>query len=153
MDITNYVNDFLRSFRVLRVSAPELLCFGITGLLMFIAWCRLLAKAGLPWERMFVPFLGTYSQYSVANCGGLFWASVILVSVTAMMYLVSTVLGAILAVGTGICLFIFYIVHCAKLAAAYGRGGGFATGLVFLYPIFILILGFGSSTYYLFADN
>lgn len=72
------------------------LCFAIVGLLMFIAWCRLLAKAGLPWERMFVPFLGTYSQYSVANCGGLFWASVILVSVTAMMYLVSTVLGAIL---------------------------------------------------------
>jgi len=75
------------------------------------------------------------------------------VIVTGIMALISQVLGIILAVATGICIFVFYIVHCAKLAAAFGRGGGFATGLVFLHPLFIMILGFGKSTYYLFSNN
>ena len=33
------------------------------------------------------------------------------------------------------------------LARAFGRGTGFAIGLIFLSPIFSLILGFGSDTY------
>ncbi len=147
--------DYSYSTTVASAGSAMLLGFGIIviAVLMFIAWCRIFDKAGLPWERMFVPFCGVYTQYSVANAAGLFWATLILVIVTGIMALISQVLGIILAVATGICVFVFYIVHCAKLAAAFGRGGGFATGLVFLHPIFIMILGFGKSTYYLFSNN
>lgn len=34
-----------------------------------------------------------------------------------------------------------------RLAKAFGKGVGFALGLMFLGPIFYMILGFGSSTY------
>ena len=38
--------------------------------------------------------------------------------------------------------------YCVKLARAFGRGIGFAIGLILLQPIFLLILGFGSDQYY-----
>lgn len=34
-----------------------------------------------------------------------------------------------------------------KLAKAFGKGGGFAAGLIFLNTIFMLILGFGDAQY------
>ena len=39
------------------------------------------------------------------------------------------------------------IFMCIKLARAFGKGGGFATGLILLPFVFIPILGFGSATY------
>jgi Family of unknown function (DUF5684) len=45
--------------------------------------------------------------------------------------------------------FIAWIIVAIDLAKAYGHGTGFAIGLILLGPIFILILGFGSSTYQL----
>lgn len=45
--------------------------------------------------------------------------------------------------------FIVWIVIALDLAKAYGKGTGFAIGLIFLSFIFILILGFGSAEYQL----
>jgi hypothetical protein len=42
---------------------------------------------------------------------------------------------------------IFLILVNIELAKAYGKGGGFAAGLIFLGPIFIAILGFGGAQY------
>ena len=39
------------------------------------------------------------------------------------------------------------IIVCIKLARAFGKGGGFAAGLILLPFVFIPILGFGSATY------
>ncbi len=43
--------------------------------------------------------------------------------------------------------FIIAIIVAVDLAKSFGHGVGFALGLIFLGPIFGLILGFGSSTY------
>lgn len=43
--------------------------------------------------------------------------------------------------------FIIWIIVALDLAKVFGRGVGFAIGLIFLSPIFSLILGFGSDTY------
>ena len=43
--------------------------------------------------------------------------------------------------------FIIWIIVALDLAKAFGRGTGFGIGLIFLTPIFSLILGFGSDTY------
>lgn len=40
------------------------------------------------------------------------------------------------------------IMYSVKLAKAFGRGIPFALGLIFLQPIFMLILGFGDDPYY-----
>lgn len=46
-----------------------------------------------------------------------------------------------------ICFPIFYIILCLDLAKSFGKGGGFAVGLILLSIIFFPILGFGSATY------
>ena len=43
--------------------------------------------------------------------------------------------------------FVIWIIVALDLAKVFGRGTGFAIGLIFLTPIFSLILGFGSDTY------
>lgn len=43
--------------------------------------------------------------------------------------------------------FIVWIIVALDLAKVFGRGTGFGIGLIFLTPIFALILGFGSDTY------
>jgi hypothetical protein len=42
---------------------------------------------------------------------------------------------------------IILILTCVALAERFGKGGGFAVGLVLLSPIFFPILGFGSAQY------
>jgi hypothetical protein len=42
---------------------------------------------------------------------------------------------------------IVFIIVMLDLAKSFGRGTGFGIGLVFLAPIFALILGFGGDTY------
>jgi len=42
---------------------------------------------------------------------------------------------------------VIWIIVALDLAKVFGRGTGFAIGLMFLTPIFSLILGFGSDTY------
>jgi len=58
--------------------------------------------------------------------------------------------------GRGACMFlmlipganiVFAIMTCIKLARVFGRGGGFAAGLIFLEPVFLMILAFGSAEY------
>ena len=46
-----------------------------------------------------------------------------------------------------ICFPIFYIIICIDIAKRFGKGGGFAVGLIFLPFIFFPMLGFGSAQY------
>ncbi len=43
--------------------------------------------------------------------------------------------------------FVVLILIMLELAKAFGKGTGFALGLIFLSPIFMLILGFGDAQY------
>ena len=85
----------------------------------------------------------------------------------AILFLACFVLGIITSVANGmadpngtnttillivslirIILAIISILYCIKLSRAFGHGIGFAIGLIFLQPIFMLILGFGNDPYY-----
>ena len=46
-----------------------------------------------------------------------------------------------------ICFPIFYIIICIDIAKRFGKGGGFAVGLILLPFIFFPMLGFGSAQY------
>lgn len=50
---------------------------------------------------------------------------------------------------------VIYIITMVKLAKVFGKGGGWACGLIFLYPIFICIMAFDKSIVYMgeFAGN
>ena len=43
--------------------------------------------------------------------------------------------------------FIPSIILCIDLARAFGKGGGYAAGLMLLTPVFVLMLAFGDATY------
>lgn len=117
-----------------------LLVLGI-GVVSFVAWCQLLKKADRNWWGMFIPYYSTYLQYEVAGMPGTLW---IIIAMNILTLVLRT--PALLTIN-GIAMVIIHIVHSINLARSFGRSGGFACGLIFLFPIFLIILGFGSAEY------
>ena len=103
---------------------------------------KLFAKADVPSWYAIVPILDSYCLYAIAGCPWVFLVS-ILAAVGARLFVTMPIIAAILAIGCLIC----HIVFCYKLSDAFGMDVGFTVGLVLLYPIFIMILGFGSAEY------
>lgn len=92
---------------------------------MLVAQWKIFVKAGRPGWASIIPFYNMYCLFDIAWGNG--W-----------LFL----LTFIPCVGT-----IFQLIAYFKLASAFGKGAGFGVGLIFLSPIFLIILGFGSSEY------
>lgn len=132
-------------------------------------------KGIIPYYNMYVLFdtvwekkkFWRYIIYTAVTVGlavlfSIFCVFCVLAAVTANSYDVSRgsgmwVLFAVMLV-LSILSFIAMIVMCvlllilqyklvSRLAQSFGRAKGFAVGLLFLYPIFIMILGFDKSVY------
>ena len=95
---------------------------------------------------------GMYLMIAFAWQPAYFWLTLILGIVSS--YLQGTLETSesltvyMLVILIKIILVIISIMYSIKLARAFGRGTGFAIGLIFLPPIFMLILGFGDDRYY-----
>ena len=90
-----------------------------------IAYWKLFTKAGKPGWHSIIPFLNFYDMFEIAGMNGWFF-----------LLLMIPIANIIIA-----------IMWCINLAKAFGKGTGFAIGLIFLEGIFILILAFGSAKY------
>jgi hypothetical protein len=86
---------------------------------------KMFTKAGKPGWACLIPIYNIYVMLKIAGKPG-WWLILMLIP------LVNIVISILVNVG---------------LARAFGKGIGFALGLIFLSPIFILILGFGDSRY------
>ena len=134
---------------------------GIYLIVAFIWWLlqiaanwRIFTKAGEAGWKSIIPVYSDYISYRIAWQPSYFWLTLILgivasgVSAAATsgdgtnttILLVVSLIRLIMA--------IISIMYSFKLAKAFGRGPGFALGLIFLQPIFLLILGFGNDSYY-----
>jgi hypothetical protein len=82
-------------------------------------------KAGEPGWAAIVPFYNVYEIYKITWGSG--WYFLLLLIPFAN--------------------YVILIITQVKLAKAFGKGGGFACGLIFLSPIFMLILAFGDARY------
>lgn len=98
----------------------------ITGLLI-LGWWKIFEKAGVEGWKSLIPFYHKYLKYEMALGEGRGW--LFLVSYTPMLGL------------------IIKISYLYMLAQAFGKGIGYTIGLLFLKPVFILILAFDSSSY------
>ena len=138
------------------LASPALYALGIALaiwailIVCLIAWCKLFKKAGLPWERVFVPFYSTYWTCKLAGYAWMFWANLI-AGLGGNILIVSfenfpPIVSALSSVQF-LAILVFFCMYCVGLAKAYGKGKGFAVGLILLHPIFIAILGFGSASY------
>ena len=134
----------------------------IAYILQIIAWWKIFVKAGEKGWKALIPFYNVYIFYKIVGMKNWFWGIIgmaILASIVSVATGFNTeklsqnsfsganLLGAIVYAITGIASCIIQIIQSVRVSKAFGHGAGFALGLIFLTPIFLLILGFGRSKY------
>ncbi len=96
----------------------------VVSVLLIVAMWKVFTKAGEPGWAAIIPFYNYYILSKIA--------------------MDKAIIGLLLLV------FVYpigWIIVSVELAKAFGKGMGFAAGLIFLGPIFLLILGFGDAQY------
>ena len=135
------------------IAISSLMLLGGMYLMIAFAWWLLQIIAN--WRiftKSIIPIYGDYISYKIAWQPAYFWLTLILGIVSS--YLQGTLETGesltvyMLVILIKIILVVISIMYSIKLARAFGRGTGFAIGLIFLPPIFMLILGFGDDRYY-----
>lgn len=106
----------------------------VVFVLTIIAEWRIFTKAGEAGWKSLIPIYNAVVLFKIAGLSP-WW-------VLGYLAAVIPFIGAFVVLGITIYLMI-------NLAKAFGKGGGFAAGLILLNTIFILILGFGSAEYQL----
>src|SRR5262245_49602939 len=109
--------------------AVFVLIFIAVYLLFAFAFLGVFRKSGKPAWAAFVPIANEWFIFETAGRPG-WWV----------------LLGFIPFCG-GLILFVLWIIVSIDLAKSFGKGGGFAVGLIFLPFIFLYILGYGSAQY------
>ena len=121
-------------------------------ILQIIANWRIFIKAGEDGWKSIIPIYGDYISYKIAWQPAYFWLTLILGIISSYLQgtleISESLTVYMLVILIKILLVIISIMYSIKLARAFGRGTGFAIGLIFLQPIFMLILGFGNDRYY-----
>lgn len=136
------------------------------GIVLFIWWLlqvianwRIFLKAGESGWKSIIPIYADYITFKISWKKGktMFW--VWLIGNCLMSYgsyaqsaaqtagtALNPVIGLLSVLGT-LAAFVITVMISLKKSQAFGHGVGLAIGLLFLSPIFTLILGFGSSIY------
>ncbi len=108
------------------IGALILLAIYLAVLVLVIAgFWKMFEKAGQPGWGAIIPFYNMYLMCKIAGRPG-WWLILLLIPYVN---------------------FIFWIIVLLDLAKSFGKGVGFAVGMILLGAIFIPILGFGSAEY------
>ena len=113
---------------------------------MFGAY-RVFQKCGVAGWKAFIPVYNLYVQY------GLTWKSFMAIAylVFALIsYFLNGADSTVLVTLSTVCGLVSWVISLLgdiKLSKSFGHGVPFGLGLLFLQPIFIMILGFGADTY------
>ncbi|MBE6834630.1 MAG: signal peptidase I [Ruminococcaceae bacterium] len=89
-----------------------------------VMW-KIFAKAGKPGWAAIIPFYNLYILFEITWGKGIMFLTLLI----------------------PIANFVILLITYVKLAKAFGKGGGFAVGLIFCSIIFLPILAFGSAQY------
>lgn len=129
--------------------------------LQVVACWRMFEKAGEKGWKAIIPIYNTYIMYKIVDMKGWFWA---LICIGIIGSIISSVSGydnshpenfdygshplvLISTIVTGIVAICAQVIYSIRTSRAFGHGGGFAVGLFFLQPIFLMIIGYGKSKY------
>ena len=104
---------------------PSMTVAAAAAALVLAAMWKLFTKAGEPGWKCLIPLYGSYILVKIADGNG--WKFLLL-----LVPVVNIVFAVILA---------------CRLARSFGKGGGFAVGLLLLCVVFFPILGFGGARY------
>lgn len=116
-----------------------------------IAGWKIFAKAGEAGWKALIPLYNVYIMYKIGWKGMFFFVWFALAAVYSFLAgqgasNPSTMMTALTGL-VSLLTFGVRLIQNLKLSKAFGHGTGFGLGLTFLTPIFLLILGFGSSQY------
>ena len=126
----------------------------IIAILTIIAWWKIFKKAGQAGWKSIIPFYDGHILYGICWKPVYFWLTLIFTSGGVVLQdlfikdqaqpnlLIALLVIAMLVVGI-----ILLVKFCLNLAKSFGKGTGFAIGLMFLNTLFSLILGFGKAEY------
>ena len=128
---------------------------GVTGVLLIaLAWYviqvianwKIFKKMGEPGWKAIIPFYNSYILYKRTWKTMFFWIALVIGIIAGVFQSLSQTMTDQATVFV-IAALVLKIIGDNKLSKSFGHGAGFTVGLVFLNPIFKLILGFGSSKY------
>lgn len=94
-------------------------------IVMIAAMWKVFTKAGQPGWAILIPFYGTFVMLKIAGKPG-WWLILFFIPIVNI---------------------VVWILTAIALANHFGKGGGFAVGLILLPMIFYPILGFGGAEY------
>lgn len=136
---------------ILAFLATYLVIVLIVWIVLIVANWKIFTKAGEPGWKSIIPVYGSYIGYKIAWKPMMFWVTIGLSIATSVCNNLATQQGSsvatVIAGVLGLASFAIYCLWNQKLAKSFQKGGGFTLGLIFLNPIFKLILGFGSAEY------
>ena len=139
-----------------------IVCSIVFYVLQVIAGWKVFKKAGEKGWKALIPIYNSYIFFKIAGMKKWFWILLGLAFLAGIVsgvtgfdsnnvqnntYTGANLFGAIVYCVTGIFATVVAIWYSVRLSKAFGHGIPFALGLIFLSPIFLLILGFGSSKY------
>ena len=119
----------------------------ISWIIMAIPMWKIIEKAGEPGWKGIIPVYGEYILYKISWNTMMFWVSLVLAVFISVTVGMTNSFSTVLSVIATTALTVIQIIALVKLARAFGKGGGFAVGLIFLNVIFMYILAFGSAEY------
>lgn len=122
---TAVTQDFANGAATGAVSTVYIIIALVVWVLLVIANWKIFTKAGEAGWKSLIPFYSTYIYVKLVDGNG--WKFLLL-----LIPIVNIV---------------YFIILDIRTAKAFGKGTGFAVGLIFLTNIFTLILGFGSAQY------
>ena len=97
----------------------------VIAVFMIAAMWKVFTKAGKPGWAALIPIYNLIVLLQIAG-KPVWWVILFFIPIVSLVMVILTYVG---------------------IANRFGKGGGFAVGLVFLAPIFFAILGFGSAQY------
>ncbi len=109
---------------------------------------QMFAKAGEAGWKALIPIYNFYIMFKIAWKGNMFWIWVLCtflggffagMATNSIMYALANAFNLVS--------YIILIVLWYNVSIAYGHGLGYFLGLWFLQPIFLMIIGFGSSRF------
>ncbi|MBQ6504867.1 MAG: hypothetical protein IJI57_13245 [Flexilinea sp.] len=132
--------------------------FGIAWyILQVIAYWKIFTKAGKPGWHSIIPILNEWDRTDLSWSSTWAWVMIACVLLGSVLSSLGTTvnadgetvttfvgtLGSVMSLAGAV----IALISEYKLAKAFGKGFGFFLGLVFLNPIFKMILGFGDAQY------
>lgn len=117
--------------------------FIVVAVMLVAAYWKIFEKAGESGWKALIPFYSDYILLKISWSANVFWIVLIISLAGALLNTFFPPISILLSLGS----FVYNCIRMSKLSEAFGLSAGFTIGLIFLSPVFMIILGFNDAQY------